>query len=101
MRGNPDVDVDVVSYSSAIMACERSERCEEALLLFEDMKAASLQPTAYIYTVMTVAVRRPDELSVLPPVAGIPSVLRSRSGIHQEHAAVRLSHCHSQCFKRR
>ena len=42
MQGDPDVEVDVVSYASAVRACERSGRCREALLLFEDMKAASL-----------------------------------------------------------
>ena len=51
LRGDPDAEADVVSYSSAIMACERCGRCEEALMLFDDMTRASLQPTAYIYMV--------------------------------------------------
>ena len=55
MLQDADAEADVVSYASAIMACERSNRCREALLLFEDMKAASLQPTGYIYTVRAVA----------------------------------------------
>ena len=51
LREDPDAEADVVSYSSAIMACERGSRCEEALTLFDDMQRASLQPTAYIYMV--------------------------------------------------
>ena len=51
LREDPDAEADAVSYASAIMACERGGRCEEALTLFDDMKRASLEPTAYIYMV--------------------------------------------------
>ncbi len=51
LREDPDAEADVVSYASAIMACERGGRCEEALTLFDDMKRAALEPTAYIYMV--------------------------------------------------
>ena len=51
LREDPDAEADVVSYSSAIMACERGGRCEEALQLFDDMQQAALQPTPYIYMV--------------------------------------------------
>ena len=51
MREDADVEMDAVSYSSGIIACERGGRSEEAVQLLKAMQAAGYRPSGYTYAV--------------------------------------------------
>lgn len=55
MREDPSVELDAMSYSSAIIACERCGRTEEAMQLLRAMQSAGFRPSGYTYAVRSVS----------------------------------------------
>jgi pentatricopeptide repeat protein len=44
------IEPDAFSYSSAMNACEKCHKVDEAMLLYEDMKAHSVKGSDYVFS---------------------------------------------------